>query len=165
MTRGVNAVTESATETTPGHRPLEHYTVRWPFLEEILGRFQMEPTRDCFASEENKRFPLCYTKEQDALAQEWGKEEVLWMNPPWRLWPEATQKLMASQCAAICILPAWSKGWVQQLVGAAHTRMYFERGVRMFELDGRPAQNTLWGVWALKINKGTRPQADQEAVL
>ena len=44
MTRGVNAITERATETTPGHQPLEHYTVRWPFLEEILERFQMEPT-------------------------------------------------------------------------------------------------------------------------
>ena len=99
------------------------------------------------------------------MTQEWAKDEVMWLNPPWRMWPEVTEKVMRSECEAICILPAWSKPWIQWLVGAATRRVYFEAGVRMFEVDGRPVPNTLWGVWALRIKAGPRTQGRKEDVL
>ena len=147
------------------YQPTEEYTVRWQFVQEILSRFRVEPPRDGFADEDNKRFPKCYTKEDNALSKDWGEDEVLWMNPPWSIWPEATDKLMGSRCAAICILPAWSKVWIQRLVGAASKKIYFEQGVRMFEVQGKAVANTVWGVWALLINKGERPMARKEDVV
>ena len=145
-------------------RCVESYTVRWPFVYEIVKQFGVEPTRDCFASEGNKRCSQCYTQEDDAMSKEWKKSEIMWLNPPWCMWPQVTEKLMTSECAAICILPAWSKVWVQRVVGAAEKRIYFESGVRMFELEGKPVPNTLWGVWALKLRKGARPIAQKEDV-
>ena len=125
----------------------------------------MEPPRDCFADERNKRCSLFYSKEDDALTKAWQKGEVMWVNPPSRIWPEVAEKVMSSECAAICVLPAWSKPWVQQLGGAADQKIYFEGGVRMFEVEGKPVPNTWWGIWALRINQGPRPRGDKENVV
>jgi len=139
---------------TPGEEgpsdsmPKENYTVRWPFFQEVVFRLGMQPTLDCFATKGNERCSLYYTAEDNALAQVWADAEVMWINPPWRLWPEVAEKILASKCGAVCILPAWSKDWVQKLCGAASKRYYFEAGVRMFEIEGKPVPNTLWGVWA-----------------
>ena len=86
------------------------------------------------------------------------------VEPPWPLWESVTEKLLQSSCEAICVVPAWSAGWVQKLVGCAHRRLYFERGVRMFEVFGKPAPNTLWGVWALWIKAGLRAPNNKDAI-
>ena len=83
--------------------------MRAPFYREIVGRFGVEPARDCFATSENARCTAFWTEEDDALSKVWGKGEVLWMNPPWRLWPQVAEKLMGSTCEAIVVCPAWSK--------------------------------------------------------
>ena len=64
----------------------------------------------------------------------------------------------------MCILPAWTKEWVQTLVGVAIERIYFQGGSRIFELNGKPAPNTLWGVWAVKIKAGPRREPHKNDV-
>ena len=140
------------------------YTVRWPVVYEILQGLQIEPQRDCFATEGNHRFSKYWTKEEDAMSHEWLEGEILWVNPPWRLWPEVAQKLLSSKCEAVCVLPAWSKPWMQELLRAADRRLYFEAGCRIFETQGKPAPSTKWAVWALHIPPGPRKLQDKDRI-
>ena len=139
----------------------EEYTVRWPFFQEIIKRLGVTPTRDCFATEGNKRCHLYFSAKDEALQQEWPEDEILWLNPPWRLWPRVAERLMGCKNAAIVICPAWSKPWVQTLLCASDKRMYFEQGARMFEVDGKPATNNLWGTWSIRLYLGVRGQMDK----
>ena len=63
----------------------EEYTVRQEWVKPIQDEMATTPDRDCFATRANARFPKFYTKEQDALKQEWDPQKVLWCNPPWSL--------------------------------------------------------------------------------
>ena len=53
---------------------MEDYTVRWPFVHECIKRLGVEPPRDCFADEWNRRCSLFYSKESDALTKVWPKK-------------------------------------------------------------------------------------------
>ena len=78
------------------------------------------------------------------------------MNPPWNLWKEAAEKLLQSRCKAICVVPAWSKPWVWDLVCAATTRIYAECGTRLFRSNGKNCPATNWGTWILRIDGENR---------
>ena len=164
--QGINRVvgqTPTSAEEDAGVN--ENYTVRGPFVQEITKGLRVEPQRDCFAAEGNQRFSTYWTREENALTKSWNEGEVLWMNPPWRLWPEVAAKLLASTCEAVCVLPAWAKPWTQSLVQVASRWLYFEAGVRMFEVDGRAASNTRWGVWALLVRAGPRKLQGKDMVI
>ena len=47
----------------------------------------------------------------------------------------------------------------------ADHRLYFEAGTRVFEVHGKPSQNTRWGVWAVHLKQGVRCLQDKEKVL
>ena len=87
-------------------QPCEDYTVRWPVVWEITSRLGVKPERDCFASQRNSRFSRCWTKEENALTMDWNAGELLWINPPWNLWPRVPQKILDSTNEVVCILPA-----------------------------------------------------------
>lgn len=55
----------------------------WGTPQELFNRLNKEFnfTLDICASKENTKCPKYYTKEEDALKQEWGG--VIWMNPPY----------------------------------------------------------------------------------
>ena len=141
------------------------YAVRDIYVQEIQQQLGLKPTIDCFASSTNNRFPRFITKEMNSIATAWGADEVCWMNPPWNLWPEAATKLKNCRNAAIAICPAWSKPWVKDLVGMASKKIYFEKGTRFFEHQGHPVSNTMWGTWALRIDKGPRKEFDPNSPL
>ncbi len=50
------------------------------FFQKLNEEFNF--TLDACASEENKKVDSFFSKEQDGLAQDWGKN-VVWMNPPY----------------------------------------------------------------------------------
>jgi hypothetical protein len=133
-------------------------------VEDMCQQLGVTPTLDCFAAPSNARFPNFITEEQDSLRCEWSRDEILWLNPPWRLWPQAAEKLYAASGAALVVCPAWNKPWVKQLVGMASRRVYYERGTRVFEVDGHPCDGTLWGTWALRVDKGPRKELDPTEV-
>jgi hypothetical protein len=161
--QGFNSATAGVVDMDASEE-LGDYTVRWPVVHEIIKGLGVEPHRDCFAAEGNQRFSKFWTMEDDALTKNWCQGEVLWFNPPWRLWPQVAEKLLQSTCEAVCVMPAWCKTWMQNLLRAANKRMYFEAGNRIFEIFGRPAPNTRWGVWALYFPSGDRILQDKERV-
>ena len=66
-------------------------------------------TLDICASKENAKCPKYYTKEEDALKQEWGG--VIWMNPPYGRqignWvKKAKETARQGKATVVCLLPA-----------------------------------------------------------
>lgn len=66
-------------------------------------------TLDICASKENAKCPKYYTKEEDALKQEWGG--VIWMNPPYGrkigIWvKKAKEAARQEKATVVCLLPA-----------------------------------------------------------
>lgn len=66
-------------------------------------------TLDICASKENAKCPKYYTKEKDALKQEWGG--VIWMNPPYGRkignWvKKAKEAAQQGKATVVCLLPA-----------------------------------------------------------
>ena len=141
---------EAITDTT------EEYTVRDVFFREIANQFGLTPTLDCFATAGNTRCRRFISSSDEASRQPWPQDEVLWVNPPWSLWPEVESWVVEATNAAIVICPAWGKHWVRRLVALSSQRIYFEKGSRVFELDGKVAPGIPWGLWALKIDRGPR---------
>ena len=42
------------------------------------------PTVDAFVSSVNARFPCFWMCRDDAFSKDWGTEELLWINPPFK---------------------------------------------------------------------------------
>ena len=101
-----------------------------------------------------------FSVEQNGLAQRWPAKEILWINPPWDLCPRAAAKLLASQCTAICVVPAWSAEWVRSLVHTATRRLFVEMGTRLFQRERKKCAGTRWGTWVLRIDGDVRPRLD-----
>lgn len=115
--------------------------------------------RDCFSSTLNRRFPLHWTSKEDAMKQPWSDQEVLWMNPPWSLWPQVAQRIQTTRCYVIGVLPAWDgRFWVQELLKMAFKVVYLERGSKVFELGGKVMGGVKWGVYVVFI-QNMNPQA------
>nr|DAO51967.1 MAG TPA: DNA N-6-adenine-methyltransferase [Caudoviricetes sp.] len=83
----------------------------WGTPQELFNRLNEEFnfTLDICASEENAKCPKYYTKEEDALKQEWGG--VIWMNPPYgrRIgnWvKKAKETARQGKATVVCLLPA-----------------------------------------------------------
>ncbi len=120
----------------------------------------MQPTLDCFAAEGEAQCDTFFSAKQDGLAQRWSPKEILWINPPWDLWPQAAAKLLASQCTLICVVPAWSAEWVRSLVHTATRRLYVEMGTRLFQQNGKKCAGTRWGTCVLQIDGDVCPRLD-----
>ena len=143
----------------------DDYTIKVRYYDLVVRQLGLDPDRDCFATPSNTRCAFYYTADQDALAQAWDPSEVMWLNPPWELWPQTADKLLASGCSALCLLPAWSKPWVKSLVASATKCLNFEAGTPLFERYGRSADRTLWGTWALRIEPRARTPAHDDLLL
>jgi hypothetical protein len=124
---------------------LDNYVVRTEFAHEFVQRLKVQPTLDCFAAEGEAQCDSFFTAKQDGLAQRWMSKEVLWINPPWGLWPQAAAKLFASQCTAICVVPAWSAEWVRSLLHTATRRLYLEMGTTLSQRNGKKCAGNRWG--------------------
>ena len=132
----------------------EDYTVKRKFVQKIEARFGVQIDRDCFASSQNARCEKYFTKKENALLQKWDNGEVLWLNPPWSLWPKVVKKLQAEKCTAICVCPDWHKGWVRKIFRMVKNKFRFEEGTELFEVHGKTMDGIRWGVWALLVEGG-----------
>ena len=98
------------------------------------------------------------------MTQDWPPSEILWLNPPWTLWPRIVDKLQKSNCEAICICPDWKKQWVKKLLDMASEKINYSPGAKIFELHGSPMEGIKWGLWALLIPKRGDAIADRQHV-
>ena len=83
----------------------------WGTPQELFNRLNKEFnfTIDICASKENTKCPKYYTKEEDALKQEWGG--VIWMNPPYGRqignWVKKAKEIARQgKAPVVCLLPA-----------------------------------------------------------
>lgn len=83
----------------------------WGTPQELFNRLNKEFnfTLDICASKENTKCPKYYTKEEDALKQEWGG--VIWMNPPYGRqignWVKKAKEIARQgKATVVCLLPA-----------------------------------------------------------
>ena len=67
-----------------------------------------EPSVDAFSSVKNKRFPFHWTIEDDAFKQDWNKQSLIWINPPFDLITKVIDKLIADKAIAILLVPKWT---------------------------------------------------------
>lgn len=132
----------------------EDYAVTDHWVRRIMRVFQIDghsmPVRDAFASPGNERFPTYWTVREDAMQQSW-QGELLWLNPPWTMWPQVTSKVEESGARCVAIFPAWSKAWVNKLLMLATKIIYFESGTRIFQLYGKAVPGIRWGLYAVYI--------------
>jgi hypothetical protein len=125
---------------------LDNYVVRPEFAHKFVQRLKVQPTLDCFATEGEAQCNSFFTAKQDGLAQRWQPKEIMWINPPWGLWPQAATKLLASQCTAICEVIAWSAELVRLLVHTANRRLYVEMSTRLFQRNEEKCAGTRSGI-------------------
>ena len=96
----------------PGRWVTCDYAVRADLLQEILEALEVTPVRDAFADKENKRFDKWYGEGSpdgtNAFEQNWGSE-ILWINPPFNLFPQVLDKIVQDKAHAVIIVPYWRK--------------------------------------------------------
>jgi phage N-6-adenine-methyltransferase len=86
-------------------------------------------TFDAAASEKNHKHPHFFTKEQNALEQEWSG--VIWLNPPWNeIGPFMKKAYESAQRGAsvVCLVPLWStERWFPEYALHGHIRILSDR--------------------------------------
>jgi hypothetical protein len=138
----------------PGRWVACDYAVRAPHVQTILDHFGLTPTRDCFANPENRRFEKWWgpgsPEGEDAFLQDWGPEKgLLWMNPPFNIFPQVLEKVRRDQAHVIMIVPAWRRQKFFRLVQEmALDFLKFPKGTHLFEREGKAVRGTDWDVFA-----------------
>ncbi len=94
----------------PGRLIACDYAVCPSILKEILNGLEVVPERDALANKDNKRFEKWYVEGSpygvDAFEKNWGSE-VLWINPPFNLFPQVLGKIVQDKAHAVIIVPKW----------------------------------------------------------
>lgn len=128
----------------------ERYKVRMAMVNDIILRLGVTPTVDAFADEDMhvvRRWWGPGSLTPDAMATSWTNE-VLWLNPPFSMFPQVVEKLVAEGGKAIVIAPHWkNQPWFQKLQNMTVKRHFYASGRRFFE-DTGPLR---WPVWALLV--------------
>ena len=82
-----------------------------------LFRIGGKPAIDMFASEKSKKAKEYVNKEQDAMGLNWRRRGRVWVNPPFRMIHEVTDKLVEEEIAATIVAPIEElEPWTEYLV-------------------------------------------------
>lgn len=131
------AVQQAEREDSPSsrvHYISESYAVRMHWVRRIISFFKVDPDLviDGFSTNANKRFKLNITEVDDSFADVWPSSHIMWLNPPWTVFPRVVQKIAEDKVTCIVICPAWdSKPWVRQLLSWAQKMIFFETGSKV----------------------------------
>ena len=133
----------------------DDYAVSNELLQEIVSKLGGGvPTRDGFASADNKRFANFWTKEDDAFNYDWSKEKLLWLNPPFHLFNAVVHKLKEDKARAILIMPAWQRKWWSEVENIIEGEWLLPKQ-NVFLRNGRKKMATpRWRVWAFLVDGG-----------
>ena len=77
------------------------------------------PSRDAFASHHNHQVEAYWTSTTNAFLQDWRKEPLLWVNPPFSLIPDVLQKFRQQPTPIILVTPEWHCPWRSLLLRLA----------------------------------------------
>ena len=96
----------------PGRWVACDYAVCPAILNEFLDKLEVVPERDAFANKDNKRFDKWYgegsSDGEDAFQKNWGSE-ILWINPPFNIFPRVLDKIVQEKAHAVILVPKWTK--------------------------------------------------------
>jgi phage N-6-adenine-methyltransferase len=114
-------------------------------------------TCDAAATVKNRKHKNYFTKQQNALDQEW--RGVIWLNPPWaEIGPFIKKAYEAAQADAtvVCLVPLWTtEKWFLEYAVHGHIRILSDR-VAFVGYDQKAPQC----LCAIVFTKGSRRRAD-----
>ena len=167
---------EKRLETPDGQRPkpkrwVSHdYAVREDLVQTIVDAFGGNvPSVDAFASKENRRFPKFWDTKKNAFKQDWGKERLLWINPPFETLEEVANKIVVDNAKAIVVVPEWPhRRWWNKLQDIKVDAYKFAPKERIFLRGGvEPMRAPRFQTWALLVygGLGATPDASMRCIV
>jgi hypothetical protein len=102
------------------------YKLHPKLFAKVAGLFE-EPSLDAFASASNTLLPRFWsffkergTEGVDAFKQDWWRERLLWINPPFALIPAVLKKIREEEARALLCTPLWEgRPWWPSLMAMA----------------------------------------------
>ena len=143
----------------------DDYAVRTDLVQEVIDKFGVgTPTIDTFASDMNTRFPRKWTKTIDAFAQDWSKERLLWINPPFNKIDRVIKKIKEEKAKAIMIVPRWEhQKWWSDLQDIAMDSFVLDHPGGIYIKDSeRLVSRPKWATLAFLVD-GALPDLDTSA--
>ena len=112
------------------------------------------PTRDAFASKLNARFPKYWDRDDDAFAQDWAREDLLWINPPFEHFAKVVTKLATDEARAIVVVPEWKHlKWWKALNLLCKSKYRIPRSRKIFRNEeGKLFRQRKWDTWAFLVD-------------
>ena len=153
-------VQNSHTQTTPSKRlrrkwKSEGYAVKREQVERILSSLGVSPKVDAFSNKARRRMVRGWGPEspegENAFSKNWGSD-VLWLNPPFKLYGEVVEKIQKDGAHAVLVVPEWPRqNWYPIVKSLEVKGMRFPEGTELFEMpEGKP-KGTNWPVEALYV--------------
>lgn len=136
----------------------ERYACRQGIINDILMRLSLpKPSVDMFSDEQNARFEKrCGPGAdiEDAFQVDWGRQGLMWMNPPYSQLQKTVNKMIVDRGVGIMLLPDWrSCQWWTDIQPYVVKRHWYAPGVKVFEVAGTDfSEGTKWPVWAYYVD-------------
>ena len=128
----------------------ERYNVRDGYVRDMCFRLKVTPILDAFADAGNHRFPLWW---EDAFAEKWPQDKVIWANPPFSIMHKVVQKIKEDHAKVLLVCPDWrSCAWCQQLHDHVMRKYFYAKGTPVYELDKKKVEGIKWGLWAYYVD-------------
>ena len=160
---GVKSERSKSLGLPKGQRPkpkmwISHdYAVKEDFVQKIVQHFGGNvPSVDAFASKDNCRFPKFWDAQVDAFKKDWGKERLLWINPPFETLEEVVNKIIEYKALAIIVVPEWPRRrWWQKLQRIKLEEYKFEPKEKIFLRGGTELMKPpRFQTWAMLVYGG-----------
>ena len=131
----------------------EDYAFRSDRFDEVTAAIDVgTPRVDAFATENNSRCPIFWSRDNDAFDRSWTAQGLLWVNPPFSQLEQVVRKITDEGAEYLLVCSngphaSWQTR-VQDLATKAH---FFPPGSRLFETEKVKSGPVKWGVWVLYI--------------
>ena len=134
------------------------YAVNADIVRDIVRHFDVgEPTIDCFASGQNRRFERHWSIDDSAWTKTWDRSlGLLWMNPPFNSIDAVVRKVKTDKSLAILIVPGWeTERWWRDLQNIITQRLLLPSKHGLFLQEGTtPMPAPRWNTWAMLVDGG-----------
>ena len=90
---------------------------------------------------------------EDAFTKNWGKEPLVWMNPPFSLLDSVVDKIKNDGAQAILIMPQWEdQRYFEEVQPMILKKCVYSKGAKVFEQKEGAMPGIRWPIWAAFVN-------------
>ena len=119
----------------------ELYAVRGTLVAEFSDALNFWPEVDMFSVKASARFARFWGPDSeectDAFKKFWGNGTRLWANPPFSMFHRVVSKIREERAMVLVCMPLWDdRSWYKKAKEITIRSVKFEKGCRIFELDG-----------------------------